>query len=155
VHDCIGFDTKSVDVARIKSDDGYNGVRVKFHAHLAEARVPMQVDIGFGDSFCPNIQLASFPLLLPMEAPLICAYPRETSIAEKFHAMVVLDIRNSGRKDFYDIWFCGMDGKRNSTSCTKQIVPPTCNSRLPIAVINRARFPASSAAGFALHPPPL
>ena len=26
-------------------------------------------------------------------------------IAEKLHAMVVLDIRNSRMKDFYDIWF--------------------------------------------------
>jgi Nucleotidyl transferase AbiEii toxin, Type IV TA system len=31
--------------------------------------------------------------------------PREATIAEKFHAMVVLDIRNSRMKDFYDIWF--------------------------------------------------
>lgn len=40
-----------------------------------------------------------------MEAPLIRAYPREAAIAEKFNAMVVLDIRNSRMKDFYDIWF--------------------------------------------------
>jgi hypothetical protein len=64
----------------------------------------------------PQPELASFPVLLPIEAPLIRAYPRETTIAEKFHAMVVLDIRNSGTpsqtprclrrmKDFYDIWF--------------------------------------------------
>jgi len=36
---------------------------------------------------------------------VIRAYPREASIAEKFQAMVVLDIRNSRMKDFYDIWF--------------------------------------------------
>jgi hypothetical protein len=53
----------------------------------------------------PEPELASFPVLLPMEAPVIRAYPREASIAEKFHAMVVLDIRNSRMKDFYDIWF--------------------------------------------------
>jgi Nucleotidyl transferase AbiEii toxin, Type IV TA system len=39
-----------------------------------------------------------------MEAPLIRAYPRESAIVEKFHAMVVLDIRNSRMKDFYDVW---------------------------------------------------
>ena len=38
-------------------------------------------------------------------APRIRAYPREATIAEKFNAMVVLDIRNSRMKDFYDIWF--------------------------------------------------
>jgi len=40
-----------------------------------------------------------------MEAPVILAYPGEASIAEKFHARVVLGIRNSRMKDFYDIWF--------------------------------------------------
>jgi hypothetical protein len=65
----------------------------------------MQIDIGFGDAVYPELELASFPVLLPIEAPLIRAYPREAAIAEKFHAMVVLDIRNNRMKDFYDIWF--------------------------------------------------
>lgn len=67
--------------------------------------MPMQIDIGFGDAVYPEPELVSFPVLLPMEAPVVRAYPREASIAEKFHAMVVLDIRNSRMKDFYDIWF--------------------------------------------------
>jgi hypothetical protein len=49
----------------------------------------MQIDIGFGDAIYPEPELVSFPVLLPMEAPLIRASPREASIAEKFHAMVV------------------------------------------------------------------
>jgi len=32
-------------------------------------------------------------------------YPPEVVIAEKLHAMVVLDIRNSRMKDFYDLWY--------------------------------------------------
>jgi predicted nucleotidyltransferase component of viral defense system len=104
-HDGIVFDSKSVEGTRIKEDDEYDGVRIKLHADLAGARIPMQIDIGFGDAVYPEPELASFPVLLPMEAPLIRAYPREASIAEKFHAMVVLDIRNSRMKDFYDIWF--------------------------------------------------
>lgn len=103
--DGIVFDRQSVEGTRIKEDDEYDGVRVKFQAELAGARIPMQVDIGFGDAVYPEPELASFPVLLPMEAPLIRAYPREAAIAEKFHAMVVLDIRNSRMKDFYDIWF--------------------------------------------------
>jgi len=65
----------------------------------------MQIDIGFGDAVYPEPELASFPVLLRMEPPLIRAYPREASIAEKFQAMILLDIRNSRMKDFYDIWF--------------------------------------------------
>jgi predicted nucleotidyltransferase component of viral defense system len=103
--DGIVFDSESVEGARIKEDDEYDGARVKLQAELAGARIPMQVDIGFGDAVYPEPELASFPVLLPMEAPLIRAYPREATISEKFHAMVVLDIRNSRMKDFYDIWF--------------------------------------------------
>jgi len=103
--DGILFDSQSVEGTRIKEDDEYDGVRVKFQAQLAGARIPMQVDIGFGDAVYPEPELASFPVLLPMEAPLIRAYPKQAAIAEKFHAMVELDIRNSRMKDFYDIWF--------------------------------------------------
>jgi len=103
--DGIVFDAESVEGARIKEDDEYDGARVKFQAELSGARIPMQVDIGFGDAVYPEPELASFPVLLAMDAPLIRAYPREATIAEKFHAMVVLDIRNSRMKDFYDIWF--------------------------------------------------
>jgi len=103
--DGIVFDGESVEGTKIKEDDEYDGVRIKFRAELAGARIPMQVDIGFGDAVYPEPELASFPVLLAMEAPLIRAYPREAAIAEKFHAMVALDIRNSRMKDFYDIWF--------------------------------------------------
>ena len=103
--DGIVFHRESVEGARIKEDDEYYGVRIKLLAELAGARIPMQIDIGFGDAVYPEPELASFPVLLPMGAPLIRAYPRESAVAEKFHAMVVLDIRNSRMKDFYDIWF--------------------------------------------------
>jgi len=102
--DGIVFRSDSVEGAQIKEDDEYDGVRIKLLAELAGARIPMQIDIGFGDAVYPEPELASFPVLLPMEAPLIRAYPRESAVAEKFHAMVVLDIRNSRMKDFYDVW---------------------------------------------------
>ena len=101
--DGMVFHSESVEGARIKEDDEYDGVRIKLLAELAGARIPMQIDIGFGDAVYPEPELASFPVLLPMEAPLIRAYARESAIAEKFHAMVVLDIRNSRMKDFYDV----------------------------------------------------
>jgi predicted nucleotidyltransferase component of viral defense system len=104
-NDGILFDSESVEGTRIKEEDEYEGVRVKFQAVLAGARIPMQVDIGFGDAVYPEPEYESFPVLLPMEPPVIRAYPREAAIAEKLIAMVVLDIRNSRMKDFYDIWF--------------------------------------------------
>jgi predicted nucleotidyltransferase component of viral defense system len=120
--DGIVFDSESVEGARIKEDDEYDGVRIKLLAELAAARIPMQIDIGFGDAVYPKPELASFPVLLPMEAPLIRAYPRESAIAEKFHAMVVLDIRNSRMKDFYDVWFMASTWTFEMASLRKAIV---------------------------------
>ena len=120
--DGIAFDSASVEGTRIKEDDEYDGVRIKLQAELAGARIPMQIDIGFGDAVYPEPELASFPVLLQMEAPLIRAYPREASIAEKFHAMVTLDIRNSRMKDFYDIWFMANTWTFDMVSLRKAIV---------------------------------
>jgi predicted nucleotidyltransferase component of viral defense system len=105
VDDGLVFHGNSIKGEKIKEEDEYEGVRVKFSAILAGAQIPMQIDIGFGDAVHPEPQLESFPVLLAMSEPVIRAYPREASIAEKFQAMVALDIRNSRMKDFYDIWF--------------------------------------------------
>jgi predicted nucleotidyltransferase component of viral defense system len=120
--DGIVFDRASVEGTKIKEDDEYDGVRIKLLADLAGARIPMQIDIGFGDAVYPEPKLASFPVLLPMEAPLIRAYPREASIAEKFQAMILLDIRNSRMKDFYDIWFIANTWTFDMASLRKAIL---------------------------------
>lgn len=120
--DGVVFDRASVEGTKIKEDDEYDGVRIKLLADLAGARIPMQIDIGFGDAVYPEPALASFPVLLPMEAPVIRAYPREASIAEKFQAMILLDMRNSRMKDFYDIWFIANTWTFDMTSLHKAIL---------------------------------
>jgi hypothetical protein len=61
------------------------------------------VDIGFGDTITPTPSKAEFPVLLGFPAPRLAMYRRETTIAEKFEAMVHLGMLNSRMKDFYDI----------------------------------------------------
>lgn len=73
-------------------------------ASLDGARVTMQIDVGFGDKVDPAPAELPFPVLLPLGAPVVRAYPPEAVIAEKFQAMVVLGIANSRMKDFFDIW---------------------------------------------------
>lgn len=103
--DGIIFDFKTVKAAIIKEDQEYEGIRVTFEGKLGRAKIPMQVDIGFGDTVSPAPQQIKFPTLLDFSAPIIKAYPPETVIAEKFQAMVQLGIANSRMKDFYDVWF--------------------------------------------------
>ena len=88
----------------MKEDEEYQGLRLKLTAMLASARIPIQIDIGFGDAIHPGPDEITYPTLLDMPAPTLKAYPRETVVAEKFQAMVMLGIANSRMKDFYDLW---------------------------------------------------
>ena len=78
-------------------------MRVTLEARLGKIRIPLQVDIGFGDAVTPEAQQEEFPTLLDFPAPILLTYPRETAIAEKFEAIVNLGLTNSRMKDYYDI----------------------------------------------------
>ncbi len=101
--DGIEFVPASIEVSRIKEDADYEGVRVRFHATLARARIPMQIDIGFGDVIVPAPSELEYPTLLDFPAPLLQAYPRETVVAEKLEALTKLGLLNSRMKDYYDL----------------------------------------------------
>ena len=102
--DGLVFVVDSISAARMKEDEEYEGIRMKFNALLGAARIPVQVDIGFGDAITPSSQLIVFPTVLELPAPQLQSYPRETVVAEKFQAMVMLGIANSRMKDFFDLF---------------------------------------------------
>lgn len=102
--DGLAFLAETVRAEQIKEDDEYQGLRLRLEARLGNARIPLQIDIGFGDAVTPEPHEITYPTLLEFPAPTIRAYPRETVVAEKFQAMVMLGIANSRMKDFYDLW---------------------------------------------------
>jgi len=102
--DGLRFDATSVAGERIKEDAEYEGVRIRFIGYLENARIPMQLDIGFGDVVHPAAEENSYPTILDFPAPRLRMYPRETVVAEKFEAMVYLGTLNSRMKNFFDIW---------------------------------------------------
>ena len=101
--DGLVFDPESVTAQRIKEDADYEGVRVSFLGFLEKARIPIQIDIGFGDAITPHAVKSTFPAMLNGPAPVLLTYPKETVVAEKFEAMVKLGIANSRMKDFHDL----------------------------------------------------
>jgi predicted nucleotidyltransferase component of viral defense system len=101
--DGLSFDAGSVTVEAIRENQEYDGQRVKFIATLGQARVTLQVDVGFGDAVTPAAQDVEYPTLLGMEPPKLRAYPKETVVAEKLDAMVMLGLANTRMKDFYDL----------------------------------------------------
>jgi hypothetical protein len=101
--DGLRFDPKTVKAERIKEDADYEGVRVTFIALLDKARIPVQIDVGFGDAITPGPVDTPYPTLLDLPAPHLLAYPRETVVSEKLEAIVKLGITNSRMKDFHDL----------------------------------------------------
>jgi Nucleotidyl transferase AbiEii toxin, Type IV TA system len=102
--DGLEFQPGSVRGERIKDEEKYEGVRLHMTALLRNARIPMQIDIGFGDRVIPGPAEIDFPTLLDFPSPHLKSYPRETVVPEKFEAMVKLGMLNSRMKDFFDLW---------------------------------------------------
>ena len=102
--DGLKFDADSIEVCTMKEAEKYQGIRLKMNAFLDSARIPVQIDIGFGDAITPEAIAIEYPVILDFPAPRLAAYPRETVVAEKFQAMVMLGISNSRMKDFFDLW---------------------------------------------------
>ena len=101
--DTVEFDAQSVRVEAIREEAAYGGRRVRLNARVGEARLTVQLDIGFGDVVTPAADWLDYPALLDLPAPRLRAYPRESVIAEKLHALVVLGTRNSRMKDYFDL----------------------------------------------------
>jgi predicted nucleotidyltransferase component of viral defense system len=104
VDDGVSFDTAKLKIQPIREDLEYGGSRLSTTAALSGARIPIVVDVGFGDAIEPGAEDIDLPVLLDMPSPNLRAYPLETVIAEKLHAMVALGLANSRMKDYYDVW---------------------------------------------------
>lgn len=104
VDDGVVFDLDGLRVDQIREELEYGGLRLRTTATLAGARISVVVDIGFGDATEPGLEEIDLPVLLDQPAPHLRSYPRETVVAEKFQAMVMLGLANTRLKDFYDVW---------------------------------------------------
>lgn len=102
--DGVQFDTDSIQVAPIREEAEYEGLRVKLTAHIGSARLSLQVDVGFGDVVTPSPEQKVFPGLLDFPEPKVKTYPPETVVSEKLHGIVRFGRANTRMKDFYDIW---------------------------------------------------
>ena len=102
--DGLDFDVESVRGAEIRENQEYGGVRITFKAHLAGARIPFQIDIGFGDVVTAGPVEIEFPTLLDLPAPVLAAYSRESVVSEKYQALVDLGMANTRLKDFFDLY---------------------------------------------------
>jgi predicted nucleotidyltransferase component of viral defense system len=103
VDDGVTFDPATVEVEQIAEQAEYVGTRVSLQSVIGGAKNVMQIDIGFGDTIVAGPLDIEFPTMLDYPAPHIKVYSLESAIAEKFEAIVRLNVVTSRMKDFYDI----------------------------------------------------
>lgn len=103
--DGLEYLSGTVRVEPIRKTSLNAGVRVHMTVQLGQMRIPLQVDIGLGDSLVPAPVSCPFPPLLDGAVPEVLCYPRELVIAEKLEAIIKLSSENTRMKDFFDIWF--------------------------------------------------
>ncbi len=128
VDDGLKFNLDGLIYEIMSPDSEYPGFRFKFTGSLGQAKIPMQIDVGFGDQVIPAIKEMEFPTLLDMEPPRVSAYSIESVVAEKFEAALDLADLNSRMKDFYDIWALSCSFSFDGKALQEAIVA-TCSIR--------------------------
>jgi predicted nucleotidyltransferase component of viral defense system len=119
--DGLIFEPESVSAEEIRGQQKYDGIRVTLAVNLEQARITLQIDVGFGDVVIPSPGRAEFPTILDMPPPSIRIYSKDSVIAEKYEAMVRLGIANSRMKDFCDVWMLSETSYFNGTTIAEAI----------------------------------
>ena len=84
----------------------YHGVSTQITGYIKSVRVPFNVDIGIGDVIVPEAQERSVKTQLEgYDMPMIMTYSLESTIAEKFDAILQRFELTGRMKDFYDIYY--------------------------------------------------
>ena len=127
--DGLAFDFDSLKLSPTRNELKYPGYRANLHALLDRARLHLQVGFGFGDVITSGTKETELPTLIDgLPIPTLRAYPRVTTIAEKFETMVKLGRNNSRMKDFHDVWVLSQNFAFQGNSLRKAIL--MCFERL-------------------------
>lgn len=99
----------------------YHGVSTQITGYIKNVRVPFNVDISVGDVIVPNAQRRNIQTQLDgYKKPEILTYSLESTIAEKFDAILQRFELTGRMKDFYDIYYLSrafdFDGQKLQTA---------------------------------------
>ena len=103
-NDFVRFEAKKMEPIAIQRK--YHGISTQITGYIKNVRVPFNVDIGVGDVIVPNAQRRNIQTQLDgYEKPEILTYSLESTIAEKFDAILQRFELTGRMKDFYDIYY--------------------------------------------------
>ena len=84
----------------------YPGIGINLMAHIKNVRIPFSVDIGVDDVIVPGAVMRTVTTRLEgFKEPNIYTYSLESTMAEKFDAILKRMTASSRMKDFYDIYY--------------------------------------------------
>ena len=90
----------------ISVDKKYPGVKTTFMGRIGKVRIPFSIDVGIDDVIVPNPIKRTIVTRLPdFVSPEVFTYSLESTIAEKFDAILQRMAGTSRMKDFYDIYY--------------------------------------------------
>lgn len=90
----------------ISIDKKYPGVKTSFMGRIEKVRIPFSIDVGNDDVIVPEPVKRTIVTRLPdFESPEVFTYSLESTIAEKFDAILQRMAGTSRMKDFYDIYY--------------------------------------------------
>lgn len=100
----VTFEIKSVEP--ISLEKKYAGISALIVAHIKNTRTPFKIDFGVGDIIIPGQEKRMLPTQLDdFSAPIVNTYSLETTVAEKFDAILDLMQLSSRMKDYYDLYY--------------------------------------------------
>lgn len=103
--DHLTFPTEGLQVRALTPDSAAHPViAVRLTAHLGASRQIVDLDVSFGSVIHPGVCVLTYPRLVVPQAVRMRVYPLEQIIAEKFAAMIELNVVNTRMKDFHDLW---------------------------------------------------
>ena len=123
-NDYIGMIAKGFE--KISPQRKYRGISTQIIGKIKNVRVPFNVDIGVGDVIVPCAEERTIHTQLPdFESPVIMTYSLESTIAEKFDAILQRFELTGRMKDFYDIYYLArtfdFDGVKLQTAISRTL----------------------------------
>ena len=90
----------------ITEEKEYHGVKTKFRAYIKNVKLPFSIDVGVDDVIVPGaVKRTVSTRLNGFHPPTIYTYSLESTIAEKFDAIIKRMEATSRMKDFFDIYY--------------------------------------------------
>ena len=95
-----------VTAGGIAAEKKYPGVRISMMAYIKNVRIPFSIDVGVDDVIIPSAVKRNVATRLEgFKEPNVYTYSLESTLAEKFDAILKRMTASSRMKDFYDIYY--------------------------------------------------